>query len=246
MKDLTQLAAQFAESMGDLQVPAGGSLVASGYAENDQGSERQAAWNAVHNGRITGSQFHRAKLNAKGDGLGVGAVTWVNEIIWEWLTGLPASDFESSKATDWGLEHEAEAIRLYEKATRRKGVRGKFFHLKGSDLIGCTPDAVGRGYGLEVKCPHTGKNHVRTLVSGKVPEEYMDQVDGHMWITGKAQCDFVSYDPRPKEERHRLVIVTVERNEMRIADLESRVMMVEAAVIEGLEKLGINYKKRKR
>lgn len=201
--------------------------------------ERQAAFNAIHNGRITGSQFHRAKLNQKGDGLGVGAITWVNEIIWEWLTGLPASDFESSKATDWGLEHEAEAIRLYERATRRKVVRGKFFHLKGSDLIGCTPDAVGRGYGLEVKCPYSGKNHVRTLVSGRVPEEYMDQVDGHMWITGKAQCDFVSYDPRPKEARHRLVIVTLARNEARIQDLAKRVRMVESAVREGLEKLKV-------
>jgi len=237
--ELLLKAAQFAESMDDLQVPAGGSLVASGYAENGQGSERQAAWNAVHNGRITGSQFHRARLNAKGDGLGVGATTWVNEIIWEWLTGLPASDFESSKATDWGLEHEAEAIRLYEKATRRKVVRGKFFHLKGSDLIGCTPDAVGRGYGLEVKCPHTGKNHVRTLLSGKVPEDYRDQVDGHMWITGKAQCDFVSYDPRPKEERHRLVIVKVVRDEARIQDLAKRVRMVESAVRANLNKLGI-------
>lgn len=237
--ELLLKAAQFAESMGDLQVPAGGSLVASGYAENDQGSERQAAFNAVHNGRITGSQFHRAKLNAKGDGLGVGGLTWVNEIIWEWLTGLPASDFESSKATDWGLEHEAEAIRLYEKVTRRKVVRGKFFHLKGSDLIGCTPDAVGRGYGLEVKCPCGGKNHVRTLLSGKVPEEYMDQVDGHMWITGKAQCDFVSYDPRPKEERHRLVIVKVVRDEARIQDLAKRVRMVESAVRANLDKLRV-------
>jgi len=213
--------------------------MAPGPALDTEILERQAAWNAVHNGRITGSQFHRAKLNAKGDGLGVGAMTWVNEIIWEWLTGLPASDFESSKATDWGLEHEAEAIRLYEKATRRKVVRGKFFHLKGSDLIGCTPDAVGRGYGLEVKCPYGGKNHVRTLLSGKVPEEYMDQVDGHMWITGKAQCDFVSYDPRPKEERHRLVIVKVVRDEARIQDLAKRVRMVESAVRANLDKLGI-------
>lgn len=213
--------------------------MAPGPALDTEILERQAAWNAVHNGRITGSQFHRAKLNAKGDGLGMGAMTWVNEIIWEWLTGLPASDFESSKATDWGLAHEAEAIRLYEKATRRKVVRGKFFHLKGSDLIGCTPDAVGRGYGLEVKCPYGGKNHVRTLVSGKVPEEYMDQVDGHMWITGKAQCDFVSYDPRPKEERHRLVIVKVVRDEARIQDLAKRVRMVESAVRANLDKLRV-------
>ena len=92
---------------------------------------------------------------------------------------------------------------------------------------------------MEVKCPYGGKNHVRTLLSGKVPEEYMDQVDGHMWITGKAQCDFVSYDPRPKEKRHRLVIVKVVRDEARIQDLAKRVRMVESAVRANLDKLGI-------
>jgi len=194
-------------------------------------------WQLARLGKITGSNFHRVTLNRKGDGLGVAAETYLYEILGEHLTGLPASNFDGNAATAWGVEHEPAAIAAYEKATRRKVVRGKFYPMPGSQLIGCTPDGVGRGWGLEIKCPYTPKMHIRTLLSREVPDEYMDQVNGHMLVTGKAKCDFVSYDPRMKDPKHRMVIVTVHRDEVEMEKLKRRLELLETAVLEAIESI---------
>lgn len=199
-------------------------------------------WQLARLGRITGSNFHRVTLNRQGTGLGVAAETYRDEILGEWLTGLPASNFDGNAATSWGNENEPLAIAAYEKATRRKVVRGKFYRMPGSQLIGCTPDGVGRGWGLEIKCPYTPKMHIRTLRSKQVPDEYRDQVVGHMMVTGKAKCDFVSFDPRMKNPAHRLVIVTVERDETEIEKLRNRQMLLEKAVLAAMEEIGISPK----
>lgn len=197
-------------------------------------------WQLARLGRITGSNFHRVTLDRAGSGLGVAAETYMYEILGEWLTGVPASNFDGNAATAWGLKYEPEAITLYEKKTRRKVQRGKFFRMPGSQLIGCTPDGVGRGWGLEIKCPYTPKMHIRTLLSGQVPEEYRDQVNGHMLVTGKGKCDFVSYDPRMKDEKNRMVIVTVHRDETALARLEKRLRLMEDTVLTHLSRWAIN------
>lgn len=235
MRDLVKMAEQFAGSVSDLHVPGG--VIAAGYAEVT--SEPLSAWQLARLGRITGSNFHRVTFDRSGNGLGVAAKTYLFEILGEWLTGLPASNFDGNAATAWGVKYEPEAIELYEKKTRRKVVRGQFYRMPGSQLIGCTPDGVGRGWGLEIKCPYTPKMHIQTLLSNEVPDEYKDQVNGHMLVTGKAKCDFVSYDPRMKDEKNRMVIVTVQRNEFAMAELKSRLQGLEREVLKALKTLKI-------
>lgn len=192
-------------------------------------------------GKITGSNFHRVTFDRAGSGLGIAAETYMYEILGEWLTGVPASNFDGNAATAWGVKYEPEAIKLYEKQTRRKVQRGKFFRMPGSELIGCTPDGIGRGWGLEIKCPYTPKMHIRTLLSGQVPDEYRDQVNGHMLVTGKAKCDFVSYDPRIKDAKNRMVVITVHRDETALARLEKRLRLLEEAVLTNLRQLQIGF-----
>lgn len=204
--------------------------------------EPLSTWQLARLGRITGSNFHRVTFDRSGNGLGVAAETYLFEIIGEWLTGLPASNFDGNAATAWGVKYEPEAIEMYEKKTRRKVVRGQFYRMPGSQLIGCTPDGVGRGWGLEIKCPYTPKMHIRTLLSGEVPDEYRDQVNGHMLVTGKAKCDFVSYDPRMRDPKHRIVIVTVHRDKAALSKLEKRLRLLENTALTRLAELGIDPK----
>jgi len=172
----------------------------------------------------------------------------MNELIWEWLTDQPASRFSGNAATEWGHEHEAEAIATYEKQYRRKVERGKFVLAKGFSLVGGTPDGIGKSTGLEVKCPYGAANHVAVLLSDvegleRVPKEYQDQVLGHMLITGKKGCVFVSYDPRPKKREWKMVVVEVERNEAEIQELSDRLTEFEEALIKRLDRLGVDWRK---
>lgn len=199
-------------------------------------SEREA-WHQARLGKITGSRFGIVKKNRSGD-WGETAQTYLFELIAEWLSGESAPYFTGNRATEWGNEHEPEALKLYESVTGRKVSPGKFHQAEGFQFVGATPDGlVGKGGMIEAKCPYMPKNHMRTLLTKQVPDEYIDQVDGHLMVTGRKWCDFISYDPRLPEERWRLAIVRVERNEQRINDLRDRLRDFETMLIQTLKDL---------
>jgi len=198
-------------------------------------------WKKARLGKITGSNFHRVTRGRGDKGWSQTAETFMNEIIGEWMTGLPATDF-SSAATDWGTNWEDEAIRVYEQHTRRKVVRGKFYRAEKFRLVGCTPDGVGKGHGLEVKCPMTPRNHVWAIEHEEVPPEYRDQVNGHMLVTGKKKCAFVSYHPMMKRKEWKLFWMDVERNAWAMEELSERLFEFETDLICRLDKLDIDWR----
>ncbi len=71
----------------------------------------------------------------------------------------------------------------------------------------CSPDGLMEEAGYEVKCPliHT---HVGYLLSGKLPVEYVQQVQGGMLVTGFNSWFFMSYYPGLPP-----LIIEVERDE---------------------------------
>lgn len=82
------------------------------------------------------------------------------------------------------------------------------FILSDNEFAGCSPDGiVGDSFGLEIKCPapHT---HVKYLLNGVVPKEYLPQIYGGMWVTGLTRWKFVSY-----RRKMPALILEVERDE---------------------------------
>jgi hypothetical protein len=74
--------------------------------------------------------------------------------------------------------------------------------------VGCSPDGLlGTDDGIEIKCPamHT---HVKYLMDGSVPKDYIAQVQGAMFVTGRPQWTFVSYSRMLPP-----LVVSVRRNE---------------------------------
>ena len=205
-------------------------------------SPKIAAWKAQRIGKITGSQFGKIKRDKSGKWTET-AETYLSELIWEHITGLEASDFVGSKATEWGNEHEATALDLYQKQNKTILETGEFYAFKTSKLIGCTPDGVG-AKALEIKCPYAAKAHIRTLLNRTVPTEYIDQVNGHILITEKDGCDFVSFDPRFLTTRPdlALVILEVERNQIVLEELESRLYDFETELITRLDRLEVDWR----
>jgi hypothetical protein len=206
-------------------------------------------WHMLRVGLLTCSQYSEVKLTAKG-GFYQGTETYLDEKLAEWCTGSPTpNSAEYSKAVQWGKAHEQHALQAFQRLVKKKvtcwGEQQKFYQLKGCPLIGGTPDGlVGRDGVLEIKCPWNSGNHARTVRTAKVPDNYLDQVNGHLLLTGRKVCYFVSYDPRfaicP------LMVVKVERDEEAILELKARLVKAQAELMDRLKRLKIDWRRLRR
>lgn len=81
--------------------------------------------------------------------------------------------------------------------------------------IGCSPDGWfdNEGTGLEIKCPEI-VTHTKYVLAGKLPSDYLLQVQGAMLVTGAPWWTFLSYhNAIPK------LVIQVERDEKIISVL---------------------------
>jgi len=104
--------------------------------------------------------------------------------------GGPIMGFQGG-VMDQGHILEDEAIPWYEFEFDQK-VRRVGFVTSDDEKIGCSPDGLLEIGGIEIKCPQP-EQHVKYLLAGKVPDDYVMQVQGSMHI---CQCEvwrFVSY-----------------------------------------------------
>ena len=145
---------------------------------------------------------------------------------------------QSAPALEWGKMHEATAIAEYTMETGRDVKPAPFVNLDGWP-IGASPDGLVGDDGLiEVKCPYSMGGFSRYVSDGY--ESAKDQVQGQMWITGRAWCDFVAYDPRNAEFRQ-LHVVRVERHEPYIAELQRKVFAFAQHIIDGTDPEGSKF-----
>lgn len=120
------------------------------------------------------------------------------EVISATITGIDRVG-GSSSAMERGKDLEADAIDRYEAVKFVDVGKGRIMRKDGT-LIGATPDGFvendpeGPGI-IEVKCPDA-KNHLDTFLSRTLPEQYIEQVQGQLWISGRQWCDFISFDDR--------------------------------------------------
>jgi predicted phage-related endonuclease len=105
-----------------------------------------------------------------------------------------------------------------------------------------SPDGlVGADGLLEIKCPSSA-THIDTLLSQTIPPKYAVQMHWQMACTGRAWCDFVSFDPRLPPEMQ-LFVARLGRDEDRIAELEKLVSEFLAELDETVGKLTALYHK---
>ena len=157
---------------------------------HDQGS---AEWVEARLGIPTASEFKRiltptGKLSTSRDG-------YMAELLAEWALGEPVTEFGGNDWTERGqaLEPDARACYAFQADCEPQHV-GFVLRDKGR-MCGASPDAlVGSDGLLELKCPMAGK-HLLYLARNELPLEYVPQVQGQLWITGREWCDFMSYYP---------------------------------------------------
>lgn len=198
--------------------------------------QRTEAWHLERSGKFTGSRF--VDVLARNKRTGEKLKAW-HDLIWqvvvERITGQ-AVEGPSGYALQWGTDVEPYAREAYELETGNAVTESGFITHPDYPFAGCSPDGlIFTDGGLEMKCPKSSAVHLERFIDG-VPEEYMPQIQGCMWVTGRKWWDFVSYDPRMPES-HRLLKITVWRDPVMIQRIQESVLEAESAAQELYEKL---------
>lgn len=174
----------------------------------EQGS---AEWLAVRAGIPSASNFDKL-VTAKGEA-SKQAQKYLYALAAEKVSGIKEESFQS-QAMLKGIETEPEAVAYYE-LTQGVEVQEVGFVLHDSKRYGCSPDRlVGADGLLEVKCP-LPSTHVSYLLENNLYQDYLQQVQGQLLVTGRKWCDLISYS-----RGLRPLIVRVERDEKFLKALE--------------------------
>lgn len=119
---------------------------------------------------------------------------YLAELIAESIEGLK----ENYKSEDMARGNELEpfARAAYEFETGNAVIQVGGVYLNADKDLMISPDGLipNLRKGLEIKCPQI-KTHIKYLLQGGVPQEYLIQVQSALWVTGYETWDFVSYCP---------------------------------------------------
>lgn len=177
-------------------------------------------WFAARLGKATASRICDVVAKTK-TGPSASRANYAAQLVAERLTGIAEESFKTD-AMQRGSDLEAEARRAYAWTTSADVEEVGFVEHPRIPMAGGSPDGLVGPDGLvEFKCPNIA-THIDTLLRGKVPDKYVVQMLWQMACTGRAWCDFVSYEPRLPAEM-RLFVKRIERDDARIADLEEAV-----------------------
>ena len=194
----------------------------------EQGSPE---WHQLRAGKFTGSRFAEVIAVNKKTG---GKLKSYDDLIWELaaerLTGTQDAGIDAY-ALRWGREVEPYARQAYEAATGHFVDQVVFVTHPDHPFAGASPDGlVGDDGGLEMKSPKNSVIHLQRFDTG-VPEEFIPQIQGCMWVTGRAWWDFVSYDARLPAE-YQVYVQRIARDEAFIDQMEMDLIAFERLVSE--------------
>lgn len=182
--------------------------------------QRSDEWFAARCGKATGSRIADIVAKTK-SGYSASRANYMAQLVVERMTSKVAESY-SNAAMEWGTEYEPLARAAYEAHSSVLVDEVGMIDHPTVEMSGASPDGLVGDDGLvEIKCPTTA-THIDTLMGEEAPKKYYDQMQWQMACTGRAYCDFVSYDPRMPEGLQ-LFVKRVERDDEYIAMLEGEV-----------------------
>lgn len=198
-------------------------------------------WLRERLGKVTASRVADVIAKTK-SGPSASRTNYAAQLIAERLTGEPQETFISGQMA-WGTEKEPEAKAAYSFMTDASIEECGFILHPSIRESGASPDGfVGEDGLLECKCPNTN-THIETLLGQKVPGNYITQIQWQLACTGRAWCDFVSFDPRMPADMQ-VFIKRVPRDDEAIATLETEVRAFLAEVAQREAELLRLYRER--
>jgi exodeoxyribonuclease (lambda-induced) len=171
-------------------------------------------WDNIRVGRFTASEIWKLTVEPKTNAdkeagkLSETALTYVSEKVAEVMTGQAKQQGYAFPLV-WGTEKEPEAIEEFVNRTGYKHERVGFFPF--TDHAGGSPDGfINDDAILEVKCPYDSATQLDYLMLTdqwdlkRLKREYYWQCQANMLFTDRTLCHFVTFDPRMKDEKHRM------------------------------------------
>lgn len=183
--------------------------------------QRSEEWFAARLGKVTASRIGDVMAKTK-TGYSASRANYMAQIIVERMTGKQTEMFTNA-AMQWGTDTEPLARAAYEAKNNVMVDEVGLIEHPDIAMSGASPDGLVGEHGMvEIKCPNTA-THIETLLTGKIDEKYIYQMQWQMACTGRKWCDFVSFDPRMDEELQ-LKVIPVKRDDELIKTIESEVI----------------------
>ena len=188
------------------------------FDDSPQGSE---AWHQCRLGLATASNFQKVLATIK-SGEAAERRNYRIKLALERITGKREDGFQND-AMRLGTEREPLARIAYEVLTGNNVMEVGFCRHPTLECGASCDGIIDETRGIEIKAPSPGK-HVEYLHQKAEPPEYTAQIQGCLWITGRAAWDFVSFNPEFPENAQ-LIVRTIKRDEAYIARLEDAVKL---------------------
>jgi YqaJ-like viral recombinase domain len=190
--------------------------------------QRSEQWYQARLGKFTASRIYDITSRTKRGEATAAWEDYIMDLVAEVETGVP-TEMPTTRAMQWGIDHEDEAIIVYEETVGCFVERVGFIDHPTLMDCGGSPDGLVRlDGGIEVKCPST-KQHLRTLLTGEIKPEYIAQIQWNLACTRRDWFDFISFDPRCSV-KNMIKIIPVQ------ADLKI-ISLMEEAVLEAQKEL---------
>lgn len=184
--------------------------------------QRSDEWFAHRLGRVTASRIADVMAQTK-TGPGAARKNYLADLVAERLTECPRETFTNA-AMQWGTDTEPQARAAYEFITDASVHEVGFIDHPTLSMAGCSPDGlIGDEGMIEIKCPNTAQ-HIDTLLAGRIDGKYHKQMQFQMACSGRAWCDFVSFDPRLPAEMQ-LWVQRVEVDDAEVSEISEAVLV---------------------
>ena len=182
--------------------------------------QRTEEWFAARLGKVTASRVADVMAKTK-TGYSASRDNYMAQLVVERITGEKAESFTNA-AMQWGTDQEPFARAAYEAHTGQMVEEVAFVPHPMIEGAGASPDGLVGADGLcEIKCPNTS-TMIDTLLTGAIPSKYVAQMQFQMACTGRAWCDYVSFDPR-MPAKAQLFVKRLERDDEYIANMEGEI-----------------------
>lgn len=195
-----------------------------------RGGQQDSEWRRLRLGCATGSGFADV-LSKSRDGKteSTGRRNYRVRLALELLTGQPEENAFTTQAIRTGIEREPIARARFEEETGYLVEEVSFIKLNHMP-VGCSPDGlIDEDAGLEIKSPSKAVHLEYLRLVDQPPAEYVAQVQGCMFVTGRQHWHFVSFNPEfpPELQMHHIV---VQRDDLYIKRLEDELWRFTADV----------------
>jgi putative phage-type endonuclease len=196
--------------------------------------QRSDAWHEIRLGKATASRIADIIAKTK-SGYSTSRDNYMAQLVCERLTGQKGESFTNA-AMQHGTDTEPLARSAYEAFADVMVEEVGFIQHPKIAMAGASPDGLVGLFGmLEIKCPNTA-THIDTLLTQSVPTKYITQMQWQMACAQRQWCDYVSFDPRIRQDLQ-LFVKRVEFDAPYVATLEEEVIKFLKEVDEKVNKL---------